>query len=207
MPRHKSIWLLVTCLLILASCATSGNQSAVHTGTQQPTGAATTTPTPVPAAPMLGPVPRNCPISTPAYQNISPNLSQVIGTSPVWAAWPPGPNIFHGQPLDPHSNTYEPPYGWEMTKVVWEVGPNYTHSVTVRGYEISDHTPLLIQFLNNTPTLNGVLDPEHPDHPVSVIGTNWAEWGSYIVVPKAGCYVMEVSWPTGHWSVTFAFGM
>ena len=50
------------------------------------------------------------------------------------------------------------------------------------------------------------LDPQHPDHPVSVVGEGWAEWGTLFVVPKAGCYVVEVSWAAGHWSVTFAAG-
>jgi len=61
-------------------------------------------------------------------------------------------------------------------------------------------------FNDNPPTADAVLDPQHPDHPVSVVGEGWAEWGTLFVVPKAGCYVVEVSWSTGHWSVTFAAG-
>jgi hypothetical protein len=65
---------------------------------------------------------------------------------------------------------------------------------------------VLIQLGGDDPTAQAVLDPRHPGHPISAIGVSWAEWGSYIVVPKAGCYSLEVSWPTGHWIVTFAFG-
>ncbi len=54
------------------------------------------------------------------------------------------------------------------------------------------------------PTADAELDPQHPDHPVFVVGEGWAEWGTLFVVPKAGCYVVEVSWAAGHWSVTFA---
>lgn len=200
--------------VICTGCAASGTQEAHPGGTMSPAAVGSVTrtpiiatPTPVPT-PRPGPLPQHCPVSNPVRHTISPHLSSVIGTSPVWAAWVPGPNSFH---LTPPANsrypsTYEPPYGWYLTKVAWEVGPDYHQLVTIRGYELSDHTPLLFQFLNTTPTADAVLDPQHPDHPVSVIGTNWAEWGSDIIVPKAGCYVMEVSWPTGHWSLTFAVG-
>lgn len=210
MVLYKRLWLLMVSLLVFSSCTASGGQQtqpALHAGTTLPTTTPSATMTPqLTPTPRLTPVPQHCPVSNPVRHTISPNLSSVIGTSPVWAAWVPGPNIFHLTPPanSPYPSTYEPPYGWDLTKVVWEVGPDYHQLVTIRGDEMSDHTPLLLQFLNNTPTAQAVLDPQHPDHPVSVIGPNWAEWGSYIVVPKAGCYLMEVSWPTGHWDLTFA---
>lgn len=207
MLRTQSTWVLVAFLLVLASCTSPGPQTVGPVSTRPPTLVSTATATPIPSTPVIGPLPQNCPASHPTRQAISPYLSSVIGTSPVWASWIPGPNIFHLTP-PPNSlypSTYEAPYGWELTKVVWEVGPDYHHSVTLRGYAVSDHTPLLFQF-SDAPTADAILDPQHPDHPRSVIGMHWAEWGSYIVVPKAGCYVMEVSWPTGHWDLTFAVG-
>ena len=200
--------ILTGLLLVLTACTSPAPPSTPSAGAPSPTSAGTVIPTPSPTEPRLDPVPQHCPVSNPVRHTISPNLSSVIGTSPVWAAWIPGPNIFHltPPPNSPYPSTYEAPYGWAFTKVVWEVGPDYHHAVTIRGYAVADHTPLLFQFSNETPTANAVLDPQHPDHPVSVIGMNWAEWGSYIVVPKAGCYVMEVSWPTGQWDLTFAIG-
>jgi hypothetical protein len=79
-------------------------------------------------------------------------------------------------------------------------------TITIRGYEVFNHAPLLIQLGGDDPTSQTALDPRHPDHPVSVLGAGWAEWGSYLVVPAAGCYLLEVSWPTGRWAVTFALG-
>lgn len=116
----------------------------------------------------------------------------------------PGPTVFREVPSDIPSN-YDPRYGWPISKVVWEVGPNYTHTITICGYELSDHTPVLIEF-DDKPMANAVLDPHHPSHPISALGDGWAEWGSYLVLSKAGCYALDVSWPTGHWTVRFAFG-
>jgi hypothetical protein len=206
---YKSTWLLVACLFVLVSCAESANQGTVPVATAHPTSVPTptATPTTIPPVPALGPVPHNCPLSHPGPHSISPNLAPVIGTSPVWATWLRDFNTFHPPPPGPlYPNSYIPPYGWLLNKVIWEVGPHYTHLVTIRGHDLFDHTPLLFQFLDNTPTADVVLDPQHPNHPVSVIGTNWAEWGSDFVAPKAGCYIVDVSWPTGHWSITFAVG-
>lgn len=194
----RSAWLVVM-LLVLTSCAPSAQVRTPPTPTWGPL--ATSTPTATP--PPLGPLPQHCPVSTLHESPLLSGLAPVIGASPVYATWPT--TIFHLTPTTANS-LYAAPYGWQGQKVIWEVGPSYAHPVTIRGEDTSDHTPLLFQFLNDTPTADAVLDPQHPDHPVSVVGADWAEWGSYIVPPKAGCYAMEVSWPTGHWDITFAFG-
>jgi len=51
-----------------------------------------------------------------------------------------------------------------------------------------------------------VLDPQHPDHPGSAVGVDYAEWGSYIYIPTAGCYALEATWSGGHWRILFAAG-
>jgi hypothetical protein len=200
MSRTRKAWLVVA-LFLLTSCAPSSQVHPSPTPTGKPLATATATATATP--PLLGQAPKNCPVTTARPQVVFSQLSPVLGTAPVWATWPSVPNVFRGTP-DP--GLYVAPYGWAMTKVVWEVGPSYSDAVSIRGEDIFDHTPLLVQFLNDTPTADAVLDPQHPDHPVSVVGSDWREWGSYIMPPKAGCYTMRVSWPTGHWAVTFAFG-
>ncbi|MDQ6660025.1 MAG: hypothetical protein M3Z24_03555 [Chloroflexota bacterium] len=202
---RKTMWVFIALLLFLTSCTSSGNSGTVQSGTPQLRPSPVITPSLTPIEPTIGPVPHNCPVSTPTRHTISPNYGSVIGSTPVWAGWPLGANIYHAV-LPNHPSSYEAPYGWDMMKVIWEVGPHYNDSATIRGHDIFDQTPLMIEFLNDTPTIDTVLDPHHPDHPVSVVGDGWAEWGSYIVIPKAGCYSMEVSWPTGHWSVIFAVG-
>lgn len=205
MSRHSSSWLLVAFLLLLTGCTSSNPQNVAPVSTKPLTNGPTATSTSIPAIPTVGSVPRTCPISNPTHHLIG-GMS-LIGTAPAWATWIPGPSVYREGSVsssNPPTN-YDPAHGWEMTKVVWEVGPNYTQNITIHGQERSDHTPVLIQFGNDDPTSQAVLDPQHPGHPLSVLGDGWAEWGSYIVVPKAGCYSLEVSWPTGHWTVTFAF--
>lgn len=208
MPVRRLIVWITVALILLAGCSGSGTPSVVRSS-PQPTTALTVMPTPPPPVPTLGPVPSNCPVTNAHPQTIFSRLSPVIGTSPVWATWVPGPSRFHillpSPPYSPNSN-YIAPYGWAAGKVIWEVGPDYTNLITLRGHDLFDNTPLLFQF-NAAPTADAVLDPMNPEHPVPAGGPGWAEWGSYIVVPKAGCYQMDVSWPTGHWSVTFAAGV
>lgn len=201
--RSRSIGIVALLCLVLTGCASSGVPLTSQVNPTSPgrTAIATATATPTASPPPLGPVPQDCPISNPPRQTIGG--MPMIGASPVWAAWLPGPSLFRQPPGS--ISTYEAPYGWEMTKVVWEVGPNNTQPVTIQGQDLFDHTPMMVELLTS-PTVHTVLDPHHPDHPISVIGPGWAEWGCYIVVPKAGCYTMNVSWATGHWSVTFAFG-
>jgi hypothetical protein len=93
-------------------------------------------------------------------------------------------------------------YGW-MWKLVWEVGPHYTGPVTLRGGNLRTGIPLWFAF-DQGPTIAPVL--VHPDHPVSALGGNWGEWGSYLSIPVAGCYYLQATWPGGHWRITFAAG-
>jgi len=206
MSKCQSTWILLAILIILAGCTSPGPQSTGPVSTKPSTNIPTTTSTPVPPIPTVGPVPRACPISNPTRHVIGG--MDLIGTAPIWATWIPGPSVYREGSVtssNPPTN-YDPLNGWEMTKVVWEVGSNYAHSATIQGSDLFDHTAVFIQFGNDQPTAHAVLDPQHPGHPVSVLGDGWAEWGSYIVVPKAGCYSLEVSWSTGRWAVTFAFG-
>lgn len=185
----------------------TGTETAVTTQTWMPTQGTSPTPT-------IGPLPPQCPISPPSAHGVFPSLQAVIGATPIWATWPAGANRFHPNLPSPYPSNYLAPYGWQASKIIWEVGPLYTQPVTVEGSDIYDHTPLYLQFGDNdTPTAVTVLDPRHPDHSVSVLGSDWTEWGVYLVIPKAGCYRMEVSWPSGdsqpagHWEITFAEGV
>ena len=157
------------------------------------------TPTPTPIPPPLGPVPRDCPPG-PTPQPILPGLGPVIGGSKVWVAGFAGPRAVLY--LDRNWFTQ---HGWGW-KLIWEVGPNYTHLVTLHGANLRSSAPIWFQFLDEDPTTSAVLDPQHPNHPGSAVGGDWNEWGSYVFVPSAGCYYLEARWPGGHWRITFAAG-
>ena len=144
----------------------------------------------------------------------SRNLLLVIGTTPVWAQHGPLGRPGFTSHLVRHIRAppRPPTAGWQA-KLSGKWVRGLPPPVTVRGNDLYDHTPLYLQFSDSdTPTAVTVLDPKHPDHAVSVVGSDWAEWGVYLVIPKAGCYRMEVSWPAGdaqpagHWDVTFAAG-
>jgi hypothetical protein len=201
--RHRICLPFAQCLISAHSLAQPSTPMA---SAPTPTSGVTVIPTPSPTEPRLDPVPQHCQVSNPTPHMSLPGLGPVIGASPVWADWPSGgPVIAHLSQAPP--GVYEAPYGWAILKTIWEVGPNYTHPVTVRGHDLFDHhTPLLIQFTDSPPTADPLLDPQHTDHPVSIVGERWAEWGTLFVVPKAGCYVVEVLRPAGHWSIRFAAG-
>jgi hypothetical protein len=207
MRRVATIWVSLI-LLILAGCTSSLFHSPKAARTSIPKSPVPSASSEVSALPTVGPVPPTCPVSTPTRQVISSGLAPVIGHPPVWATWLPGKSVYREGPI-PRSHpptNYDPTHGWQITKIVWEVGPDDTQPITIQGQDLFDHTPALIQLEEDVPTAHAVLDPSHPGHPGSAIGEGWAEWGSYLVVPKAGCYALKVSWATGQWTVTFAFG-
>ena len=190
--------------LLFSSCTPAPQQNAaLSKGGLASHSSVTRTPTP--QEPVPGPVPANCPISAISPTSISPNIAAVTGVSPVWATWPEEKTTVHLWQGTQHT-TYLSSYGWSARKTIWEVGPDYMQPVELKGYDIFDNTPLYFQFLDDTPVAHVILDPHHPDHPRSVVGENWVEWGSEFVIPKSGCYKIDVTWATGHWSVTFAVG-
>jgi len=177
----------------------------VVSATLVPTATPTPTPTPlVASAADVGPVPQNCPPG-PTPKNVDPSeFGPGVGGSPVWAIGFAGPHAtihLKGASEDPSLVQY----GWEY-KILWSVGPNYTHPVVLGGGSLSGGTPLRFQIGDQTPTAAPVLDPRYP-------GTNtgsdvgWAEFPSYLLIPKAGCYYLEASWPGGSWRITFAAGL
>jgi hypothetical protein len=184
-------WLLLMLLALLAGCSQGGGPThAVARATRT-----SVVPTPTYAVNhVLGPIPQDCPPG-PTPQSISPNLTDVVGGSPVWLT--PVTGIPSSVPFTQ--------FGWP-DKVIWEVEPSYTEQIMVHGGSLRDGTQLWIELNNAHPTTTAVLDPQNPGHDPSVVGNGWAEWGSYIYIPKADCYYLEATWPEGHWYLTFAAG-
>jgi hypothetical protein len=199
--RSQCCWIFLSALvLILASCTQTPQSSATPTPTisTKPTNSATLVP--VPTTPPLGSIPRDC-TPGPTPRSSLPGIGPVIGGSKVWAS---GFEGSHATILiRPYDDTYTQ-HGWSW-KIVWEVGPDYTQLVTIQGGNLRNGMPLWIQVTGN-PATSAVLDPKHPDHPGSSVGIDWAEWGSYVFIPQAGCYYLQASWPGGSWRIDFAAG-
>ncbi len=177
----------------------------VVSATVVPTATPTPTPTPlVASAANVGPVSQNCPPG-PTPKNVDPSeFGPGVGGSPVWAIGFAGPHAtihLNGWSEDPSLVQY----GWNY-KILWSVGPNYTHPVVLRGGLLSDGTPLWFQIGDQTPVTTPVLDPGNPG---TLTGSDagWAEFPSYLLIPKADCYYLEASWPGGSWRITFAAGL
>ena len=84
-----------------------------------------------------------------------------IGGSPVWAIGFAGPHASaHLRGITEDATTAKR-YGWEY-KILWEIGPNYPHSVTLRGGSLRNRTLLWFQFGDQAPTMTPALDPQHP---------------------------------------------
>jgi len=197
---------VVLMLAGLTACESVPRTAATQTA---PLPTQTLTPYPTPTASTLTaltPPPRDCPVSQ-ATQTGMPDGMPVMGHAPVWSTLSTPIHI-------PSYDTYTR-FGWTW-KIVWEVGPSYKGSVKLRGVNLQNGAPLWFQFAADDPTTTTttpLLDPRHPNHPVSVVGDDWVEWGSYVYLPAAGCYAIEASWPSqgswpsGSWRITFAAGL
>ncbi len=194
--------LVLSLMFILAACTQASPSHTATTVTitsSLPTATLSPTPTALPSPvdttpPPPGAAPNNCPPSQPA-QTISPDLAPVVGKAPVRATLPA---------LIPLRVGYTQ-YGW-LWKLIWEVGPSFTHPVTLHGTNVRTSASLLFQISQDPLTTSPVLDPSYPGHLHATFGDDWAECGLYAFLTGAGCYSMEAMWPGGHWLVYFAAG-
>lgn len=197
--------LLIILGLLLVTTACSQAASPPPRGSAAPTVAqpsSTLLPTPASTvtAPPLGVVPQNCsPGAVP--HSVFSALGPVVGQTPIWASGFDGPHAVLR--FSTSYDTYTP-YGWTW-KLVWEVGPHFSQKVTLQGGNLRTGESLWFQF-DGPATTSPVLDPQQPDHPVPAGGEGYAEWGSYIFIPAAGCYQIEATWPGGLWRILFAAG-
>ena len=192
---------VVLMLASLAACESVPSHAAATETASLPTQTLAPYPTPTASTPTaLTPPLRDCPASQATRADL-PDGMPVIGHTPVWSTLSTPIHI-------PSYDTYTR-FGWTW-KIIWEVGPSYKGAVALRGVNLQNGAPLWFQFAADDPTTTTttpLLDPRHPNHPVSVVGEDWVEWGSYVYLPMTGCYAIEASWPSGSWRVTFAAGL
>ena len=179
---------------VLPSHKPASSTVAQPNSTLPPTPLSEVTPQP------LGVVPLNCSSET-ATHSVFSALGPVVGQAPIWAAGFDGPfAVLH---IPASSDTYTR-YGWAW-KLIWEVEPHFSQKITLHGGNLRTREPLWFQF-NGPTTLSPVLDPQQPEHPTSVAGEGYTEWGTYVFIATAGCYQIEAAWSGGQGRIVFAAG-
>lgn len=206
---------LILALLAISVAACAPAIPTVNQPTASPTASATPAVLPSPVAALLDPPPLNCPTSPPlqsrgftSFGGFQGGVS-LIGHAPVWV-----PSLYFPQtPVDLElSNGYTP---WPGTKIIWEVGPNYSKTVRVTVTDLAtgqlawwgqnEDGPDQSQYgSSQTLTLDATsLGPAAYHGPSE---TGWNEWGSFVYLLHASCYALDVTWPGGHWRSIFGAG-
>ncbi len=199
--RRVLVWWAFALSLLLALCVLVAQiETAPATSSAPPPG---------PAAPLrvndqptgLGAAPPYC-LTAPAPRPILPGIGAVVGSAPVWVAGFDGPwATLHVATIDPVLATR---YGW-ATDLRWEVGLSFTGALLVRGQNLRTSAALWFRLPNQAAT-NLLLLDTRASHAASPLGNGWAEWLSEVSIPASGCYLLEATWPGGHWQITFAAG-
>lgn len=208
--------MILLMLLLLTSCSSPPSPAArqatitwpeVPTATPAPTTSMTPGVGPTPVALLLAPAPTDCPITAPPQTTMMYSGGiELVGASPAWIRRAYYPTILH---LNQQGYT-----AWPGTKILWEIGPNYTQAVTVQVSNLQTGTLAWWGQGGDRPPGAGhtlILAPNHPngsapsnDH--GILPGGWHEWGTYVYLLEAGCYAIQVSWPSGHWRGVFAAG-
>ncbi len=160
------------------------------------------------SSPALGPIPYGCPSGS-LPQNINSHFGPAIGSSPVWA----GAGSFDKRlPLrlewsQSETSMYRTQYGWNH-KFLWVIAARYQGIVTITGTNLRDGSFLYPQAqdsaLASTPTIL-LLDTRSPT--IANRTDTWLQFPGGLIIPKAGCYILEAKWSGGSWRIPFAAGV
>ncbi len=196
--------LLLASLVLLISC--SSGATGISSVPKSPSSVAS----PIiynASPPPLGVVPTTCdpPLSQTRdffKQNNTDTSTHpnALGEAGVWAIGFRGPNATL---LTQYQNQYG--YG---AKIVWFVDKEKVKEpIVVTGTNVQTGRPLVFFTTGKEEASREMkLDPRFPNHPISVAGPNWSEWGSEIYYPTAGCYRLAATWKRGTWSYVIAAG-
>jgi hypothetical protein len=149
-------------------------------------------------APRLGRAPSSCPGAVLPLGSVGP-YGTLMGREPAWAGvyaeLDRTASVFRASDA-PHTE-----HGWRV-KVLWVMHPDARATVTVTGSAVGGDEALWFEPAGKTPTTTLVLDPSAP----GTVDDIWLNWPSYLYVPRAGCYRLDVTSANGGWSATFGFG-
>jgi hypothetical protein len=184
---------LLSALLILAvACSSPPPSGSSVSETPAPTTDPAADKMPTTCQPAISPT-RNFP----PYENS--RYPNALGEGGVWA-------IGFGFPTARIATQYQSKHG-PGGKVVWFVNTEQVKGIVrVTGANLQTGKPLVFEPTGGEASTEMTLDPLHPNHPISVAGPNWSEWGSAVYYPTAGCYRLTASWQEKSWSYIVATG-
>ena len=158
-----------------------------------------------------------CPIGTGDNNVVSSDHGYIFGAGgyffgngPVYLAlsWKPWDRAEAYFELDPRTLT---PDGYRL-KTPWIMHPDYDGQALIRGAQIGSDSPDEILFRESTQaartTANMVLHSEVTGTRVSAeqrsaVDATWGFWPSSMILPKSGCYAIQID--TEHGSDTVVF--
>ncbi len=152
----------------------------------------------------LGPAPDNCPAISQTHPFEFKGAQRAASNSPVMVIGLGGPHAV----LTHFTQAQPPEIGW-YKRIVLLTKTNYTGTVTFRGGEMHDGTPIWFGMKQHSQvpiTTFTVL-------PLNTSTSNHTgsdeEWGlstAAMYIPRAGCYFLMATWPAGGWIVFFSAG-
>jgi hypothetical protein len=152
----------------------------------------------------LGPAPDDCPTLSQTHPFESKDAQRAAGSSPVLVIGLQGPHAV----LTHFTRAQPPEIGW-YKRIVMLTQTNYAGTVTFRGGELHDGTPIWFGMKQHShePITTFTVLPLNSS--VSNHTASNEEWGlstASLYIPRAGCYFLMATWPAGGWIVFFAAG-
>jgi hypothetical protein len=152
----------------------------------------------------LGPAPLDCPAVSQTHPFDFKDVPRTAGSSPVLVIGFGGPDavltgLNHAQP---------PEIGW-YKRIVLLTETNYAGTVTFRGGELRDGTPIWFGMKQHNQGLITSFTVLPLNSNVSNHTGSDEEWGistATLYFPRAGCYFLMATWPEGEWVVFFSAG-
>jgi hypothetical protein len=152
----------------------------------------------------LGPAPDDCAAISQTHPFEFKGSPRAAGSSPVLVIGLGGPHAV----LTHFTHAQPPEIGW-YKRIVLLTETNYTGTVTFRGGEMHDGTPIWFGMkpYNQGPITTFTVLPLNSS--VSNLTRSDEEWRlstATMYIPRAGCYFLIATWLEGEWVVFFSAG-
>lgn len=152
----------------------------------------------------LGTAPHDCPAVSQTHPFEYKGAPQTAGSSPVLVIGFGGPDAV----LTNFSHARPPEIGW-YKRIVLLSETNYAGTVTFRGGEMHDGTPIWFGMKQHNQGLITTFTVLPLNSSVSNHTGSDEEWGlstASLYIPREGCYFLMATWPEGSWVVFFSAG-